>query len=160
MFPEIVLHMMILPLNDRLRVSSEEEFFVEEQRTGLSRLKKTPDQAHVIWNWGFKDFQHSTTKVNKFLTRIAYVRRRFAFAKQINQRMLDILDELQTYEFTNSEITKILRSWRIERKERLLNQLAQLESYEHQSECMQKRADNLITVVSSKRELSYSGPLV
>lgn len=149
--PEIILHMIVMYLNEHLRIPSEEEFFVEERRTGLSRVQAPVAVQHdAIWNWSLKDFQDSTSRTNKFITTLSYIRRRFVFAMQLARRLEKIQDELQTYEFEKSETKGIVKNGAIERKERLQNRLGLLENYEHQTDCMRIRADNLNTVVSQR----------
>lgn len=147
--PEIILHEIMIHLNERIRIPIEDEFYQEERRTGLSRVR--PDQDHfVVWNWSFKDFQESTRKINRFITALAYLRRRYNFASHLTRRFLAVMDELQTYGFESLEIKEAIRKREYQRRERLHNRLGILENYEHQTECVQKRAENLITVVITK----------
>jgi hypothetical protein len=148
--PEIFLEMITIHLNERIRIPSEEEFFVEERRTGLSRVQGYGNSGHhsAVWTWGFEDFQHSTTTANKYVTTLAYLKRRFGFAMQLTRRLLSIQEELDNCDFVGSDdIKQKITYHSIQRKERLQNKLELLENYQHHTECMQKRVDNLITVV-------------
>lgn len=61
------------------------------------------------------------------------------------------MDDLKTYEFDNSKIADAITKEEYQRRERIINRLGLLENNEHQTECVQKRAENLITVVTTYR---------
>lgn len=157
--PEILLHMVTAHLNENLRIPNEENFFEVERATGLARVVTPPiSQRNRIWNWDFKAFQDSTTGANQFITTLSYVRRRLRFAAQLTNRLLSIQEELRTYQFEDPKTMDKVKRGELERKERFYNRLGMLENYEHQTECMQKRAENLITVVIiSATPFSYNG---
>jgi hypothetical protein len=155
--PEIFLHEIMIHLNERIRIPIETEFYEEERRTGLSRVNPAQDH-NAIWKWGFVAFQESTRTTNRFITALAYLRRRYAFAIHLTRRFLTIMDALQTYEYTNPETKAALEIREHERRERLQNRLALLENYEHQTECVSKRAENLITVVCQSGTSAFKRP--
>jgi hypothetical protein len=142
----------MIHLNERIRIPIETDFYKEERRTGLSRVLPTQDHF-AVWNWDLSDFQESTRTINRFITALAYLRRRFSFASHLTRRFMIILDDLQSYEYENGMIKEALRKKEYERRERLHNRLGLLENYEHQTECVQKRAENLITVVNIEPDL-------
>jgi hypothetical protein len=151
--------MIVAHLNDRIRVPGENEFHMEERRTGLARVKlDSPDGQKSIWTWSFHDFQNSMAVANKFLPTLAYLRRRFAYATQLTQRLLSVLDELDNFEFSQPDVKVKVQFGALERRERLLNRMGILENYSHQTECMLQRTENTITVVRLRRTSPFKGP--
>ncbi|KAF2657264.1 hypothetical protein K491DRAFT_343061 [Lophiostoma macrostomum CBS 122681] len=148
--PEIFLHMIVVHLNERIRVPGENDFYMEERRTGLARVKlDSPNKQKSIWTWNFQDFQNSMAVANKFLPTLAYLQRRFAYATQLTQRLLSVLEELKNVEFVRPEMKAKVDFGALERRERLLNRMGILENYSHQTECMLQRTENTITVLST-----------
>ncbi|KAF2107123.1 hypothetical protein BDV96DRAFT_305680 [Lophiotrema nucula] len=146
--PEILLHMIQVHLNERIRAPEEEAFFKWERKTGISRINASPeDNARNIWDWKFPEFTSATNAANKFNTTICYLTRRFAFATQLAKRQLELLKELESFKFVNADIEKEIRNASWSRKERLQNRIYQLETYEHQVHCMGERNKNLVTVL-------------
>ncbi|KAF2873767.1 hypothetical protein BDV95DRAFT_666813 [Massariosphaeria phaeospora] len=145
--PEILLHIVSATLNERIRIPRENEFYELERRTGLTQMMQTSaEERHTMWAWSFHDFQRTTTQANKFNTVLAYLRRRFRFASHLAERLLQINDELSLLDFEEVGM-KITREGGHQRRERLVNRIGLLQSYEHQTECVQKRIDNLKTVL-------------
>ncbi|KAF2270072.1 hypothetical protein CC78DRAFT_611738 [Lojkania enalia] len=147
-FPEVLLHMIMVHINERIRIPLEEEYYKEEQKTGVSHVYQINFDKHTtIWDWNFEDFQDATAKVTKFNTTISYITRRFNFASHLTKRFLSIMDALKTYEFADEAVMKMIDAADKSRRERLINRLALLENYEHYVQCMGKRVDNLVTVL-------------
>jgi len=147
-FPEIILHMAMVHINERIRPEKEEEFFNEEHRTKLSHIfdSNRPGER-PIWEWTFDDFKVATSRVNKFNTTVAYVTKRYGFANLLAKRFLVIMDELKKYEYEDCKVKDMIEEADWARRERLNNKVALLDNYEHYMECIGKRATNLATVV-------------
>ncbi|KAF2751415.1 hypothetical protein M011DRAFT_113649 [Sporormia fimetaria CBS 119925] len=146
--PEIFLHCIVVNLNERVRIPAEESFYDEEIRTGLNIVVLAPGALeHGIWNWRYEDFQTSTARANKYATTVAYLKRRFNFALGVTKRLLEVLEEMEGYDYVEEGVKEMLsvQSW--SRRERLLNRKMALEGHEHQCDCMQLRVNNLISVV-------------
>ncbi|KAF2001519.1 hypothetical protein P154DRAFT_164410 [Amniculicola lignicola CBS 123094] len=168
-FPEMMLHMIMKGLNDKVRIPEELAFFLEERRTGLGRVKGSKKEQRVmreweangrtIWDWGDEEFRQATTRVNRFKTTVAYLERRFGFAKQLSVRLLEGLEELSNCGFGEGEekggdaksgrgkLHEQIEQLKWMFKERIRNRQLLLENYEMQMHCMQKRTENLITVL-------------
>ncbi|KAF2277713.1 uncharacterized protein EI97DRAFT_271051 [Westerdykella ornata] len=146
---EIFLHLIVRNLNEVIRLPEEERYYVDEIRTGLAEAQINPSKTgnHVVWGWKFQDFLDSTTRANMFLTTLAYLQRRFQFAHQVYGRLLNILEEFETYEFESPNTKVLLERGANERRERLTNRLNDVENYQHQCQCMQMRAENMIKVL-------------
>lgn len=146
---EIFLHLIVRNLNEVIRIPQEERYYLEELRTGLAVAHADPSEIghYVVWGWQFQDFQDATTRANTFVSTLAYLQRRFQFARQVYRRLLSILEEFKTYEFESQTTKLLLDRGAHERRERLTNRLDELENYQHQCQCMQTRAENLIKVV-------------
>lgn len=140
MIPEILLHMITVKLNDQDRVPCEDDFYAEEQRTGISNMPNPINHASV-WAWNLQDFKDVTTKANRCLTNMVFLERRFRFTTELTRRFVSLLAELRNDE----QVRKIVYEDHL--RQRLLNRMWQLEAYVHQTECVQKRMDNLNTVL-------------
>jgi hypothetical protein len=154
MLPEILLHMITFQLNEHSRIPSENDFYPQEQRTGLSNLPYFSTVSHsAVWQWNLQDFQQATTIANRSLTTMAFLKRRFRFITQYAQKMLSLLAELKESNYQNDHIATIIKKedeWR----QRLSDRISQSETYEHQTECMQIRIENLNTVVCIEKVTS------
>ena len=147
-FPEIILHMVMVYITEKIRPEYEEVFFNEEHRTKLFHVfDSNRPQERPIWDWTFDDFKMATSRVNKFNTTIVYVARRYNFANLLAKRFLVIMDELKRYEYEDCKLKDMIEEADWARRERLNNKVALLDNYEHYMECMGKRAANLATVV-------------
>ena len=153
MFPEILLHVTTVRLNEYLRIPCEEAFYVWEQRTGLSNLPYFNLNSHVaVWNWTLEDFQHATTIANRSLTNMAFLRRRFQYTTQCAEKLLAMLAELKDSAYENKNIAMLFGKedeWR----QRLSDRILQSQTYEHQIDCVQKRIENLNNVVSGLKTI-------
>lgn len=143
MVPELILHMLTAKLNLH-RLPCEEEFYLEERRTGLSNAPPYASENHApIWSWNSQDFEDVTTRANQAFTTVLFLQRRFRFTKQLAQRLLSLLEEING----DPNLRIRYKDGRHQWKQRLSNRVSVLESYEHQTECVQKRIANLNTVV-------------
>ncbi|PVI04527.1 hypothetical protein DM02DRAFT_668951 [Periconia macrospinosa] len=147
MLPEILLHMTTSRLNERLRIPCEEEFYLYEQQTGLSNLPYFSKISHAaVWDWSLKDFQNATTIANRSLTNMSFLRRRFQYTTQYAERLFATLTEIKASEYKNETIATIIKEedeWR----QRLADRILQSKVYEHQTDCVQKRIENLNNVL-------------
>lgn len=139
---EILLHMLTSQLNEHSRVPVEEAFYREEERTGLSSL---PSGVNTEWTLGFDDFKHITGTANKSLTRMVFLMRRFRLLVCYARRLHSVLGEFKDARFEDPGISAIIMKGYHQRSQRLLNRIEMLGTYEHQTECMQKRVGNLST---------------
>jgi hypothetical protein len=147
--PEIALHMIVTHLKKGIRIPSENEFYQEERRVGLSLVHHLRlEQTYDLWKWNLGDFQQSTFQANRFITIVAYTKRPLAFASQLARRLLSEMEELEALDFGNTKTTSMVSKGKYQRRERLINEMDILENYYHQSECVQTRAKDLISVVS------------
>lgn len=148
MLPEILLHMVTAQLNERARIPCEDDFYREECRTGLSSMPSYHASNHSsVWEWDFKDFQDATATANKCLTTMVFLQRRFRFTTQYAQRQLSLLAELKDSHYKEEHIKIMFRKTEQHWRQRLLNRISLLETYDHQTECVQKRIKNLNAVV-------------
>jgi len=146
--PEILLHMITSKLNECARIPAEEAFYREEWRTGLTNMPDAPASTYSsLWNWGFQDFQNSTARANKSLTAIVFLEQRFWITARLARRLIELLDELQNSNYEDPSIRNEFKQSRHRIRQRLLNRVELLETYEHQTQCVQKRVENLNTVV-------------
>ncbi|KAF2745861.1 hypothetical protein M011DRAFT_446485 [Sporormia fimetaria CBS 119925] len=138
--PEILLHMLTAHLNERSRVPLEEEFYALESLTGLT---SAPSPINTEWYLGFDDFKSITGTAYKTLTRMVFLTRRFRMLVSFAQRLQYLLAELKGERFENEHLVPMLERTYHQWNQRLLNRVAVLEAYEHQTECVQKRIANL-----------------
>lgn len=143
---EILLHMLTYQLNEHSRVPLEEAFYRQEERTGLTSL---PSGVNTEWTLGFDEFKQITGSANKAFTRMVFLTRRFRLLVCYAKRLQSVLDELKESTFEDARIPSIFAKGYHQWSQRLLNRIGMLESYEHQTECMQKRIGNFNTRVSS-----------
>ena len=159
-------------LNECIRIPNEETFYNLEREAHLSRyphpassaphdyrepkpgsngprLKSNSNHVSPIWDWHPDRFQKATQTANKCSTTLAYLKRRYSFAKKLAIRLLDIQKTMQDYNYSSNvkDLETVMNQGYQERRERLQNRLFLLEGYEHQVECVQKRVDNLVTML-------------
>ncbi|CAI6337532.1 unnamed protein product [Periconia digitata] len=147
MLPEILLHMVTFRLNELLRIPCEEEFYRYEQQTGLSNLPYFSKISHAaVYEWTLQDFQRATTVANRSLTNMVFLRRRFQFTTQYAEKLFSMLTEIKKSEFMNNEIAILIKK-EDDCRQRLSDRILQSKIYEHQTECVQKRIENLNTVL-------------
>jgi hypothetical protein len=132
--------MFTAQLNERLRIPIEEEYYRQEERTGLSSL---PGGINHEWYLGFEEFKNITGTVNKTLTRMVFLTRRFRLLVQFSQRLLSVLSELKDAQFKAERVKPMLEKTYHQWSQRISNRVGILESYEHHTECMQRRVENL-----------------
>jgi hypothetical protein len=139
--PELILHLIVVYLNDRIRIPESNKFFDLERSTGFSRYQ---DDAHP-WDWPETVFQQATRDLNKFNIVLTYLDRRFNFALELGRLLHDSLETLP--ELLEGEVRSRMTRTAWEMKERLENTMRLLKGYEHQVQCMQKRSSNITSAV-------------
>ncbi|KAF2465709.1 uncharacterized protein BDR25DRAFT_345913 [Lindgomyces ingoldianus] len=147
MLPEILLDMITMHLNLRIRLPEEQKHFADERRTGVSHVYP----FNTVWNFSFSEFRETMQRATTFNTTLAYLQRRFKFATQLARKLVEVLEEIEGC----LEVDKDgdggrrlgLEIGGVERKERFRNRIGLLENFECQVECMQKRNENTIAVL-------------
>ncbi|KAF2008583.1 hypothetical protein BU24DRAFT_429178 [Aaosphaeria arxii CBS 175.79] len=146
--PEILVHMITTQLNDRMRIPCEELFYDEERRTDLSNLSYLGSKRPAaLQTWSLDEIQGITTRANRYITTMVYLKRRFRSTAQITHRLLSILEEVSRIDRTDSDAWTQDQLEDDRRKQRLQNRVGVLEGYEYQTECMLKRIENLNNVL-------------
>ena len=149
MLPEIFVQLNTTKLNNDGRVPWEGRFLTLEERTSVSN-NETPDLSNAynaVWSWKPEDFEDVTTQANKTFVAMVVYQRGLGVTKQLVQHLLSLLDEINSDRNLNARFKDSRHQW----KQRLSNRVFRIETYENQTENVQKRITNLNSVVSRER---------
>lgn len=142
--PEMLLHMIIVHLNHRIRIPEENNFLALERRTEQSRIIR--DQT--VWTWQLSDFQDAMTRLLRFNATLSYLERRFKFAADYGDLLLEIIKKMSPYDYASrGESQGLSRRFDEPIVQNVRNAMREVKELEHQVLCMQKRSTNLTTAV-------------
>lgn len=141
-FPAVLLD-ILTSLYIHHRKDLERGLFVLEDPTGISR---GPRESNA-WDWDYNLYRETTTHCNTIYTNLVYLERRLDFTVRLSNF---ILESLKYFEDQNTSYS-VVSIYQIEKQieEGVRNAHNFAASQLHQTICLQKRSQALITVVSS-----------
>jgi hypothetical protein len=154
--PNLMLHPLFLPtallelINTFFigyRREPERALYLLELQHGITRGKHRTD----VWGWNYELHRESTKNCNSLYNNLVYLERRFEFVVGLCQFLLESLASIQEEGLpAGKDRQKVLRGSKAI-KEIVLNSLNLAKMELHQTQCLQKRCQALITVVKKHR---------
>jgi hypothetical protein len=139
-----ILHNLLVVFYGERRQEYSRSLFILETQLSTARGKRESD----VWDWDDEHHRNITKRCNGIYTNLTYLERRLDFAIGLTDFLLESLTYCQEKDVFPATHRKSLLDISEDLRETFLNTKCFLRNQLHQVTCLQKRNQNLLSVVS------------